>query len=66
MKDSEILTEQGLRDIYYDPSEGYQSAERLYQKARKKGLSMSRRVVREWLRTQDTYTRYKSIVRKYK
>ena len=66
MKESEILTEQGLRDIYYDPSEGYQFAERLYQKAKKKGLSASRRMVREWLRTQDTYTRYKPIVRKHK
>ena len=25
--------EQGLRDLYYDPKTGYQSAERLYQKA---------------------------------
>ena len=49
--------EEGLRDIYYDPSEGYQSAERLYQKAKEKGLSVSRKMAREWLRTQDTYTR---------
>ena len=27
---------------------------------------MSRKMVREWLRTQDTYTRYKPIVRKHK
>ena len=66
MKDSEILAEQGLRDIYYDPSEGYQSAERLYQKAKEKGLSVSRKMVREWLRTQDTCTRYKPTVRKHK
>ena len=33
MKDSEILAEQELRDIYYDSSAGHQSAERLYQKA---------------------------------
>ena len=66
MKDSEILAEQGLRDIYYDPSEGYQSVERLYQKAKEKGLSVSKRVVREWLRTKNTYTRYKPIVRKHK
>ena len=46
MKDSEILAEQGLRDIYYDPSEGYQSAERLYRDARAKRLGVSRRMVR--------------------
>ena len=63
---TEIITEQGLRDIYYDPSEGYQSAERLYQKAKGEGLSVSRKMVREWLKTQDTYTRYKPIVRKHK
>ena len=66
MKDSEILNEQELRDIYYDPSEGYQSAERLYQKAKEKGLSVSRKMVREWLKIQDTYTRYKPIIRKHK
>ena len=27
---------------------------------------MSRRAVREWLETQDTYTRYKSIVRNHR
>ena len=32
MKNSEILAEQELRDIYYGPSAGYQSAERLCQK----------------------------------
>ena len=41
----EILTEQELRDIYYDPSEGYQSAEKLYQKVKEKGLNVSRRAV---------------------
>ena len=63
---TENVYEQELRDIYYDPSEGYQSAERLYRKAKEKGLSVSRRMVREWLKTQDTYTRYKPVVRKHK
>ena len=66
MRDAEIVTEQELRNIYYDPAEGYRSAEKLYQKAKEKGLSVSRRMVREWLKTQDTYTRYKPIVRKHK
>ena len=66
MKDREILAEQELRAIYYDPSAGYQSAERLYQKAKERSLGVSRRAVRDWLKTQDTYTRYKSIVRKHK
>ena len=66
MGDQEILTEQELRNIYYDPSEGYQSAEKLYQKAKEKGLNVSRRAVRDWLKTQDTYLRYKPIVGKHK
>ena len=63
---SEILAEQELRDIYYDPSAGYQSAKRLYQKAKGRSLGVSRRAVRDWLKTQDTYTRYKPITRKHK
>ena len=63
---TEIINEQELRDIYYDPSEGYQSAEKLYRKAKEKGLGVSRKMVRKWLETQDTYTRYKPIIRKHK
>ena len=66
MKDREILAEQELRDIYYDPSTGYQSAEKLYQKAKERSLGVSRKAVRDWLKTQDTHTRYKPIVRKHK
>ena len=54
---SEVITEQELRNIYYDTSEGCQSMEKLYQKAKGKGLKISRRKVKEWLETQDTYTR---------
>ena len=61
-----IVNEQELRDIYYDPSEGYQSAEKLYQKAKEKGLGVTRKTVKNWLETQDTYTRYKPAVRKHK
>ncbi len=66
MKDKEFVIEQKLRDIYYEPSTGFQSAERLYQKAKDDGLSVSRRIVKQWLKTQDTYTRHKPIVRKHK
>ena len=61
-----VVKEQELRDIYYDPVVGYQSREKLYQKAKEKGVKISRREVKEWLETQDTYTRYKPIVRKHK
>ena len=54
----DIESEQQLRDIYYNPKTGYQSAERLYQKALEDGLNVSREQVKDCLRSQDTYTRY--------
>ncbi len=66
MKDKEFVIEQRLYDIYYDPGVGFQSIEWLYQKAKDDGLNVSHRVVKEWLKTQDTYTRHKPIVRKHK
>ena len=56
--------EQQLCDIYYDLVRGFQSKERLYQKAKEQGLAVSRKSVGEWLKLQDVYTRYKPIVRK--
>ena len=47
ISDKEFATEQGLRDIYYDPKTGYQSAKRLYQKAKGDGLKISRRLVKK-------------------
>ena len=54
-----IIKEQELRDIYYDPSVGYRSAEKLYKKAKERGLkNVSRKNVKDWLKSQETYTRY--------
>ena len=61
-----MIKEQELRDVYCNPSEGYQSAEKLYQKEKANGVSESRRLVKEWLETQDTYTKYKPLVKKHK
>ena len=61
-----MINEQELRDIYYDPSKGYQSAEKLYQKVKADRVKVSRRLVKEWLETQDTYTRFKPAIRKHK
>ena len=64
--EKQFIIEQGLRDIYYSPSTGYQGVERLYQKAKESGLKVSKKLVKDWLKTQDTYTRYKPIIRKHK
>ena len=58
--------EQGLRDIYCNRKTGYQSSERSYKKALEDGLNVNRKLVKEWLKSQDTYTRYKPVVRKHK
>ena len=62
MEDNKVIIEQELRNIYYYPTVGYQSAEKLYQKAKEKGVSVSGRLVREWLKTQDTYTRHTNLL----
>ncbi len=48
--------EQQLHDIYYDPVRGFQSKERLDQKAKEQGLAVSRKSVGEWLKLRDVYT----------
>ena len=63
-----IIKEQELRDVYYDPSEGYRSAEKLYRTLKENGVkNISRKDVREWLKYQNTYTRFKRKIkpRKY-
>ena len=62
--DKDIELEQALRDIYYNTKTG--SSERLYEKALEDGLNVCRKLVKEWLKSQDTYTRYKPVVRKHK
>ena len=61
-----VEKEQDLRSIYYNPITGYQSRERLYQKAMERGLNVSRRKVKEWLETQDTYMRHKPVIKRHK
>ena len=61
----EVIIEQELRNIYYDHTADYQSAEN-YTKKQRKMVSVNRRLVKEWLKTQNTYTRYKPAVRKHK
>ena len=63
---NDVEKEQELRNLYYDPVSGYQSRERLYQKARESGLKVSRRKVNKWLEAQDTYTMHKPVRKRHK
>ena len=45
--DNDVETEQELREIYYNPATGYQSAERLHNKTLEVGLNVCRNAVKE-------------------
>ena len=51
--------EQELRDLYHSPGTGYRSIENLYRKVKDDGFDVTRQQVRNFLRTQDTYTKTK-------
>ena len=62
MSDEEFDTEyfdleQELRDLYHSPASGYCSIESLYKRTKEKDLNVSRKQVRNFLKTQDTYTK---------
>ena len=65
MKDKHFIIEQELRDLYYNPEIGFQSAEKLYKAAKQEGLNVSRKLVKEWLKTQETYTKFKPIKKRH-
>ena len=54
--------EQELGDLYYSPGTGYRSIESLYSKAIEDGIRVTKQQVRDFLRTQDTYTKTKPKV----
>ena len=47
-----FLKEQELRELYYDPVRGYQSAQKLYEAAKEEGVRVTLAQVREWLEEQ--------------
>ena len=54
--DSNIEKEQRLTDIYYNPKTGFRSAEILYQKALEDDINVTRKEVKQWIKSQNTYT----------
>ena len=52
------------RRIYCDPATGYQSTVLLCKKASEEGLNVFRKAVKESLKSQNTYPKYKPIVRR--
>ena len=66
MSDDAITLEKSLRELYYDPVFGYQSAQKLHEQAKKEGLNVSFQNIKHWLQTQKTYTRFKPIQKNFK
>jgi predicted transcriptional regulator len=62
--DNDIMKEQGLRDVYYNPKTGFQTPEKLYQRAISDGLEVTKAQVRKWIKEQDTYTRYRQVLKR--
>ena len=56
--------EQELRDLYHSPGTGYRSIESLYKKVNEDGTKVTRQQVRDFLQTQDTYTKTKPKIEK--
>jgi hypothetical protein len=56
-----------LREIHFNVNGGYMSMEKLYQKAKEEDVpGVSRKNVREWLQTQNTYIIHKPSRKHYK
>jgi hypothetical protein len=56
-----------LREIYFNVNGGYMSMEKLYQSAKEEGIKgVSRKNVKEWLQTQNTYIIHKPSRKHYK
>ena len=48
---------QQLRDLYHTPAAGYRGVDDLYRKAREKDIPVSLKQVKNFLKSQDTYTK---------
>ena len=57
VRTDEFELEQELRDLYHNPGTGYRSVENLYKKVREDGFKVTRQQVKNFLQTQDTYTK---------
>ena len=55
--EEELGINQQLRDLYHSPTAGYRSIEALYKRAREGGIEVSRKEVKNFLKSQGTYTK---------
>ena len=65
MSEKDVILDQALRELYYNPVSGYQSQAKLYSDARSEGLPVSRAKVKSWFEQQKTYTRLRPSRRSF-
>ena len=63
MSEKDVILDQSLQELYYDPVSGYQSQAKLYSDARLEGLPVSKAKVKSWFEQQKTYTRFRASKR---
>ena len=59
------MTEQYLRDIYYDSDAAYAGISTLWRKIKDDKIDIKYSELKEWLKEQETYTLHKPTRKKY-
>ena len=67
MESEELFSkEQELRELYYNPIRGYQSAQKLYEAAKENDVKVTLAEVKRWLKEQETYVRFQQPTKNFK
>ena len=59
------IMDKTLRDIYYNPETGYQSANKLFKDIQKYNFGINREGVQQWLQAQPAYTQHKRAIKNH-
>ena len=59
------IIDKTLRDLYYNPETGYQSAEKLFKDIQKHNFGINRKGVQRWLEAQPAYTQHKRVIKSH-
>ena len=67
MESEELFSkEQELRELYYNPIRGYQSAQKLYEAAKGNNVKVMLAEVKRWSKEQETYVRFQQLTKNFK
>ena len=57
LSEDEFDVNQQLREVYHSPADGYSGVQDLYRKAKERDILITLKQVRNFLKSQDTYTK---------